>query len=323
VDRLEGRQDLHVQPRAQHPLARRPSVSSADVKFTYDEILLKLHPRTRTLTDVIERISAPSKNVVVFRLKQRYAPFLTWLDEDNGAILPRHLCRGTDPLTNPVNLRPVGTGPFKFESYSPGDRVVLVRNPTYFKEGLPRLDRLVFRNMQSAQAAQAFEAGEVDLYMFPSGPDALRFLNRPGITVVEAVLGECREAQHAPIRFIFLEDAAGEVVLVPACHHENDGTCGLETGQRDASPPIPGAGALLLALAVIRVAPQPRSHEPCSSVATRGCRCRCSPTENNLENPVVAGYWRSGRVPSDGRQRAHCYGDDEARLTSTWMTMPG
>ncbi len=136
MDRLEGRQDLHVQPRAQHPLARRPSVSSADVKFTYDEILLKLHPRTRTLTDVIERISAPSKNVVVFRLKQRYAPFLTWLDEDNGAILPRHLYRGTDPLTNPVNLRPVGTGPFKFESYSPGDRVVLVRNPTYFKEGL-------------------------------------------------------------------------------------------------------------------------------------------------------------------------------------------
>ncbi len=159
--------------------------SSADVKFTYEEVLLKLHPRTRTLADVIERISAPSRNVVVFRLKQRYAPFLTWLDEDNGAILPRHLYQGSDPLTNPVNLRPVGTGPFKFESYTPGDRVVLVRNPNYFKPGLPRLDRLVFRAMQSAQAAQAFDAGEVDLYMFPSGPDALRFLNRPGITVTE------------------------------------------------------------------------------------------------------------------------------------------
>ena len=159
--------------------------TSADVKYTYEEVLLKLHPRTRTLADVIERVSAPSRNVVVFRLKQRYAPFLTWLDEDNGAILPRHLYQGTDPLTNPVNLRPIGTGPFRFESYTPGDRVVLVRNPTYFKAGLPRLDRLVFRNMQSAQAAQAFEAGEVDVYMFPSGPDALRFLNRDGITVTE------------------------------------------------------------------------------------------------------------------------------------------
>lgn len=159
--------------------------TSADVKFTYDHVLLKLHPRARTLTDVIQRITTPSRNVVVFRLKRRYAPFLTWLDEDNGAILPKHLYAGTDPLTNPANLRPVGTGPFRFESYTPGDRVVLTRNPRYFKRGLPRLDRLVFRFMQSAQAAQAFEAGEIDVYMFPTGPDALRFLNRPGITVTE------------------------------------------------------------------------------------------------------------------------------------------
>ena len=159
--------------------------TSADVKFTYEQVLLKLHPRTRTLAEFIAGVSAPSRNVVVFRLNRRYAPFLTWLDEDNGAILPRHLYEGTDPLTNPVNLRPVGTGPFKFESYTPGDRVVLVRNPSYFKPGLPRLDRVIFRNIPSAQAAQAFEAGEVDLFMFPSGPDALRFLNRPGITVTE------------------------------------------------------------------------------------------------------------------------------------------
>lgn len=159
--------------------------SSADVKYSFEEVLLKLHPRTRNLAEFIESVSAPSKNVVVFRLKRRYAPFLTWLDEENGAIIPRHLYQGTDPLTNPVNLRPVGTGPFKFESYSPGDRVVLVRNPSYFKSGLPRLDRIVFRNIQSAQAAQAFEAGEVDLFMFPSGPDAQRFYDRPGITVTE------------------------------------------------------------------------------------------------------------------------------------------
>jgi len=159
--------------------------SSADVKYTYDEVLLKLHPRTRTLAEVIESVRAPSKNVVVFRLKQRYAPFLTWLDEDNGAILPKHLYQGTDPLTNPINLRPVGTGPFKFDSYAAGDRVVLARNPDYFKHGYPRLDKLVFRFMASAQAAQAFDAGEIDVYMFPNGPDAIRFYDRKGVTVTE------------------------------------------------------------------------------------------------------------------------------------------
>lgn len=159
--------------------------TSADVKYTYDEVLLKLHPRTRLLADFIERITTPSRTVVVFRLKRKYAPFLTWLDEENGAILPKHLYEGTDPLTNPVNLRPVGTGPFRFVSYTPGVQVELERNPRYFKVGLPRLDRLVFRNMQSAQAAQAFEAGDVQVFMFPSGPDSLRFLNRPGVRVTE------------------------------------------------------------------------------------------------------------------------------------------
>lgn len=159
--------------------------TSADVKYTYEEVLLKFHPRTRTLADLIKRITAPRPDLVVFKLKRRYAPFISWLDEDNGAILPKHLYEGTDPLANPVNLKPVGTGPFMLESYTRGDRVVLVRNPRYFKARLPRLDRLVFRVMQSAQAAQAFDAGEVDVFMFPSGPDVLRFRGKRNITITE------------------------------------------------------------------------------------------------------------------------------------------
>jgi peptide/nickel transport system substrate-binding protein len=159
--------------------------TSADVKYTYEQVLLKLHPRTRTLADLIQGVSAPNKHIVVFRLKQPYAPFLRWLDEENGAIIPKHIYEGTDPLTNPANLKPVGTGPFKFESYTRGVQVVLVRNRQYFKRALPRLDRIVFRVMQSAQAAQAFDAGEVDLFMFPSGPDVLRFKGHKGITITE------------------------------------------------------------------------------------------------------------------------------------------
>ena len=161
------------------------ALTSADVKYTYEQVLLKLHPRTRTLAEFVESVSAPNKSIVVFRLKRRYSPFLRWLDEDNGAILPKHLYEGTDPLTNPVNLKPVGTGPFKFESYTRGVQVVLVRNTRYFKKGLPRLDRIVFRVMQSAQALQAFQAGDVDLFMFPSGPDVLQLQGRKGITVTE------------------------------------------------------------------------------------------------------------------------------------------
>jgi peptide/nickel transport system substrate-binding protein len=39
--------------------------------------------------------------------------------------------------------KPVGTGPFKYESFSPGERSVFVRNPDYWQEGEPNVDEVV------------------------------------------------------------------------------------------------------------------------------------------------------------------------------------
>lgn len=172
--------------------------TSADVKFTFEEVLLELHPRTRGLADSVDRIEAPDDETVVFRLNERYAPFLKLVDEDNAAILPKHLYEGTDPLTNPANTEPVGTGPFKFESAVEGSRINLVRNEDYFKEGRPYLDRMVFRIIpQPPQALQAFLAGEVNLFN-PSPPDVERLLEQDGVVVTE----EGREGFGRVIRLI-------------------------------------------------------------------------------------------------------------------------
>jgi peptide/nickel transport system substrate-binding protein len=59
---------------------------------------------------------------------------------------------------------PVGAGPFVVESFSPNDKVVLKRNPTYWKKGHPYLDRLTFQSVQDAQSEfQAMEAGQGDV----------------------------------------------------------------------------------------------------------------------------------------------------------------
>ncbi len=43
-----------------------------------------------------------------------------------------------------IDTFPIGTGPFKFVSFSPGDGVVLERNDDYWREGLPYLDGVQF-----------------------------------------------------------------------------------------------------------------------------------------------------------------------------------
>ena len=104
--------------------------TSADVKFTFDEVLLKHHARTKAgIGSVIAAIDTPAPDTVVFRLRKPYGALLQLLNVTEAPILPKHLYQGGDPLTHPANLKPVGTGPFKFESYRTDQQVVMVRNP--------------------------------------------------------------------------------------------------------------------------------------------------------------------------------------------------
>jgi peptide/nickel transport system substrate-binding protein len=62
--------------------------------------------------------------------------------------------------------KPVGTGPFMLKELIPGDRIVLEKNPHYFKKGLPLLDVAEFRVMKDPQTAMtALRAGQIDFIM--------------------------------------------------------------------------------------------------------------------------------------------------------------
>jgi peptide/nickel transport system substrate-binding protein len=152
--------------------------SSADVKFTFEEVLLKFHGRSRVLESALDRIETPDAHTVIFRFKHPYAPLLRRLDNIEAPIIPRHIFQGSDPLNNPANRRPVGTGPFQFGEWQRGQQVVLLRNPNYWRQGYPRLDRAVIRFIPSAPAAAAaLERGEVD-YLFGVGGAQLAHLRQ-------------------------------------------------------------------------------------------------------------------------------------------------
>jgi peptide/nickel transport system substrate-binding protein len=111
----------------------------------------------RTHMDLVESFEPVDKYTVRFRLKIPYAGFAELMVERQLKIVPR------DRLDK-LSTEPSGTGPFKLKSYTPGDKLELVKHTEYFEKGLPKLDGVVFRIMpENAARVAAIEAGDVDL----------------------------------------------------------------------------------------------------------------------------------------------------------------
>ncbi|MGI4859954.1 MAG: ABC transporter substrate-binding protein [Janthinobacterium lividum] len=139
--------------------------TAADVVFSADKFLRQVHPRVRPILNrYLESVTAKNDSTVVFRLKQPFAPFIELFGTDNMTIVPAHVYEGSDFVKNPANQHPIGTGPFMFDSWNRGSDIVLVRNPHYWKQGLPYLDKLVFRVIpDAASRSVAFERGDVQV----------------------------------------------------------------------------------------------------------------------------------------------------------------
>ncbi len=137
--------------------------TSADVKFSFEEVLLQFHSRTRaSVGPVLDSIETPDDLTVVFNFTEPYAPLLGQLDVTEAPIVAQHIYEGSDPQENPANIDPVGTGPFRFVSYTPDSEVRLERNPDYWKPDLPLLDEVVMRvNPEKGSQVIALEAGDV------------------------------------------------------------------------------------------------------------------------------------------------------------------
>lgn len=165
--------------------------TSADVKFTFEQALLKFHSRTKAgLEEVLQSIDTPSPDTVVFRFKQPYGPLLQRLDVVEAPIIAKHIYEGKNVQQDPANLRPIGTGPFRFAEYVRGDRVVLERNPVYFRSGFPYLDKVIFRIIPDVNTATlALERGEVDYISSVQGSDIERLIKNPDIKLAKGFGG--------------------------------------------------------------------------------------------------------------------------------------
>jgi len=117
------------------------------------------------LTPKVESVEVVDEYTVKIHLVKPDAAFLFELGQDPGMMIsPKALEEmGMEGLSQ----HPVGTGPFMFESWEPGVELVMVKNPEYWREGLPYLDRIEWKILiDNTVRTIALTTDEIDIMTF-------------------------------------------------------------------------------------------------------------------------------------------------------------
>jgi peptide/nickel transport system substrate-binding protein len=89
---------------------------------------------------------------------------------------------------------PIGTGPFVFKEWLPGEHFTAVRNPNYWRTGLPYLDSITFKPIpDTGTRANALLAGDIDIMHSSDAQSVVDFRDRAGYNQyndLNAVVGE-------------------------------------------------------------------------------------------------------------------------------------
>ncbi len=121
-----------------HPPLERELVA-ADVKYSFERLV---DPATASTSAAdlasMASVEAPDPYTVVLTLKQPDASLLANLANQSCIIFAKETIDEHGDLSQVA----VGTGPFIFNEYVPNTRIVLEKNPNYWEEGLPYLDRM-------------------------------------------------------------------------------------------------------------------------------------------------------------------------------------
>lgn len=110
---------------------------------------------------VIKEVKALEDYKVEFTLFRPQAPFLKNIAMSPfGISSPAAFEKDGDKYYQ----HPVGTGPFKFDNWKPTDAITVVKNEDYWKEGLPKVDKVIFKVIEDNSARlNALIKGEIDL----------------------------------------------------------------------------------------------------------------------------------------------------------------
>ena len=130
----------------------------------------------------VDQVEVVDDFTVKITLKESFAPFLNHLAMHPAGMLSP---AAVEQFGRDISSNPVGTGPFKFVSWTPGVEVVLEKNQDYWR-GAPNVDQIIYRPIIEDQSRLTeFEAGGIN-FMVNIPPDDLSRLKEDArFTIVE------------------------------------------------------------------------------------------------------------------------------------------
>ncbi len=137
--------------------------TSADVAYSI-QLLKTVHPRGRNTFANVTEVKTPDPLTAILVLSKPAPYLIKALTAAEAPMVPRHIYEGTNTLANPNGNAPIGTGPYKFKEWVRGSHILYERNPDYWQQGLPLIDRFVFKILPDTGARSiAFENGSGDI----------------------------------------------------------------------------------------------------------------------------------------------------------------
>jgi peptide/nickel transport system substrate-binding protein len=160
-------------------------VTADDVKFSFE----RYHGASQSmLKQRVAAVETPDAQHVRFKLKEPWPDFLTFYAGVSGAawIVPRkYLSQVGD---EGFKKAPIGAGPYRFVSFTPGVELVLEAFDAYWRNP-PKVKRLVMKVIpDEATRLAALKRGEIDIAYSIRGELAEELQQTPGLTLKAVIL---------------------------------------------------------------------------------------------------------------------------------------
>jgi peptide/nickel transport system substrate-binding protein len=157
-------------------------VTADDVKFSFDRYK---GGGAKLLKDRVKEVQVVDARRVRFHLKEPWPDFMTFYGTTAtgaGWIVPKKYIEKVGDQG--FMKAPIGAGPYRFVSASPGVELVLEAFEGYWRK-VPSVKRLVLKSVpDETTRAAALKRGEVDIAYFLNGPVAEDVRRTPGLRLV-------------------------------------------------------------------------------------------------------------------------------------------